>query len=139
MIKAFTNYSDMDQDAILSKIADYQYGFLESQYNMFKEHEKKAKKLAQTSTAALKLSNSKSDEEKKLSFQEQYDRDYAMLDDRQKKFLEDSEIRNELFLNVIKARRRKAMKVTDNFHILIFHEVLYLILFIMCIITKGIV
>lgn len=109
----------MDQDAILAKIADYQYGFLESQYNQFKEHERKAKKLSQTSTAALKLSGSKSDEEKKLSYQEQYDRDYALLDDRQKKFLEDSEIRNELFLNVIKSKRRKAMKVSVLFFLFI--------------------
>jgi hypothetical protein len=108
----------MDEDAILNKIADIQFEFLENQYNKFKEHEKKAKKLAQTSTAALKLSNSKTDDEKKLSFQEQYDRDYALLDDRQKKFLEDSDIKNEMFLNVIKYKRRKAMKVkfkTTNF------------------------
>ena len=34
----------MDEDAILNKIADIQFEFLENQYNKFKEHEKKAKK-----------------------------------------------------------------------------------------------
>ncbi len=70
--------------------------------------------LAQRSTAALKLninSTDKDSENKKLSFQEQYDRDYALLDDKQKKFIEDSEISQDLFLNVIKKIRRKKMQV----------------------------
>jgi hypothetical protein len=72
--------------------------------------------LAQRSTAAVKLlqlniNSDKDSENKKLSFQEQYDRDYALLDDRQRKFIEDSEISQDLFLNVIKKIRRKKMQV----------------------------
>jgi hypothetical protein len=72
--------------------------------------------LAQRSTAAVKLlqlniNSDKDSENKKLSFQEQYDRDYALLDDRRRKFIDDSEISQDLFLNVIKKIRRKKMQV----------------------------
>lgn len=53
----------------------------------------------------------------KLTYQEQYDRDFALLDEKQKKFLKDSETNPELFLNVIKKIRRNKMQVRHFIHI----------------------
>jgi hypothetical protein len=92
------------------QIADMQYNFLESEYNKLREQAKIAQKLADTSKIAVEFFGVKKSKED-LSLQEKYDRDYQLIDDKQKKFLEDSEISEDLILNTLRKFRMKKIKV----------------------------
>ena len=52
-----------------------------------------------------------------MTEQEKYKRNYDQLDDRQKKFLDDSEIGQEVFLDLIRKLREMKMKVNECYFV----------------------